>query len=105
MIIIPLYKYAYSCILENEFKFYVSSTTCYFYNCTCQTFTASVSIKLNSIPSSSFLHALDCLETVFCEVKYDYLDDLQSYIPYNDENELVDTLSNMKVYHRRKIFQ
>ena len=98
-----------SCIMENEYSqlVYQSSNSfyTYLYNCTCQNATSNQQsyMRIYSIPSSSFLHALDCLQTGLCVAQYDYLDDLDPYIP-DDENELsVDSLSNIKLRKKRSL--
>ena len=98
-----------SCILENNCNQLVylgsSSYYAYFYNCTCQNATSNYQTKIRtySIPSSSFLHALDCFQTGYCVADYDYLDDLDPYIP-NDENNLnLETLSHKRL-RRKKLF-
>ena len=73
------------CILDNECSYLVYLSSAYFYNCTCQNSTSNSKGTLitYSVPSSSFLHALDLLQTAYCIAEYDYLDDLKPYIPIN----------------------
>ena len=101
-----------SCILDNECTYLVylgsSSYSAYFYNCTCQNSTSNSqgSFITYSVPSSSFLHALDLLHTAFCIAEYDSLDDLKPYIPIKKNNnkdvDEIELLHNRKL--KRKLF-
>ena len=96
-----------SCILENNYDKLVSQSSStfytYLYNCTCQNATSNFQsyIRSYSIPSSSFLHALDCFQTGGCVAQYDYLEDLDPYIP-DDEIEIkIESLSNLKLRKKK----
>ena len=98
------------CILDNECTYlvFLSATNynAYFYNCTCQNSTSNSqgNIRTYSIPSSSFLHALDLLQTAYCIAEYDYLDDLKPYIPIDkkiNKNDEIEILNNNKKLKRR----
>ena len=98
-----------SCIMENDYNQLVSQSSSsyytYLYNCTCQNATSNYQSYLRNynIPSSSFLHALDCLQTGLCAAQYDYLDDLNPYIP-DDENDIsVDSLSNINFRKKKNL--
>ena len=101
-----------SCILDNECTYLVylgsSSYSAYFYNCTCQNSTSNSQGTLitYSVPSSSFLHALDLLQTAYCIAEYDYLDDLKPYILINKDlnknDDDIELLQNRKL--KRNLF-
>ena len=87
-----------SCILENnctQLVYQSGSNYVYFYNCTCQNVTSNAqsSIRTYDVPSSSFLHALDCFQTGHCIAAYDYLDGLDPYIP-NENKRSTEAISN-----------
>ena len=97
-----------TCILENDYDILVlmPSQSCYtnFYNCTCQNASSNLQTKINiyNIPSSSFLHALDCLQTRNCVAQYDYLEDLKPYIPPDKSEPEIDTLSYLMKKNKNK---
>ena len=97
-----------SCILENECNLVVylatTSSYAYFYNCTTQDPEVNSPTRFHTynIPSSSFLHALDHLQTGYCVAEYDYLDNLKPYIPEDENDEKVLTLS--KKHIKKSVF-
>ena len=99
-----------SCILDNEYDKLVflasSSYSASLYNCTCQNASSNLQTRIYTynVPSSSFLHALDCLNTGDCIAEYDYLDDLKPYIPSYEDDAKIATLSNKHVKKGRVFF-
>ena len=102
-------KIYHSCILDNEFNYFFCRSNplqIYLYNCSLQELPPSTTTYacIYSHPSSSFLHGLDCFATAFCVAEYDYLDDLHPYLPTNQEDKTIETLSKAKSVHKRKVF-
>ena len=87
-----------SCILYNSCSYlvYLPSSSQYasFYNCTCQKVTSNYQTRIGTYntPSSSFIHALDCLQTGFCVAEYDYLE------------KYVETPPNQRLNIQEKLF-
>ena len=97
-----------SCILENKFTQFVwqsSEYSVYLYNCTCQEVSSNYPSKIRtySVPSSSFLHALDCFQTGYCVAQYDYLDNLNPYIPDENEDANIQSLSYLRLNKKKNI--
>ena len=95
-----------SCILENKcinlfITHYDSNYSNYvinLFNTTCQQISSNYIGKINiyESPISPFMHALDCIKTGYCIAEYDYLDYLTPYIPSDDDDNNIETLSYMK---------